>query len=54
MASLKAEKPVGTQPSVPAAKKASAKTPPASKSAQKKTREPKKKASGSKAAAKNN
>lgn len=42
MASLKAEKPVGTQPSAPA-KKASAKAPPASKSAQKKPREPKKK-----------
>ncbi|KAM3217421.1 hypothetical protein P3S67_000426 [Capsicum chacoense] len=54
MASVKAEKPVGTQPSAPATKKASTKAPLTSKSTQKKTREPKKKASGSKAAAKNN
>lgn len=43
MASMKAEKPVGTQPSAPAAKKASTKAPPASKSSQKKPRETKKK-----------
>lgn len=43
MASIKVEKPVGTQPSAPAPKKASNKAPSASKSAQKKPRETKKK-----------
>lgn len=43
MASMKAEKPVGTQPSTSTIKKPSTKAPPTSKSAPKKAREPKKK-----------
>ncbi|KAG5608181.1 hypothetical protein H5410_019462 [Solanum commersonii] len=43
MASIKIEKPVGTQPSASTIKKTSTKAPTASKSTPKKTREPKKK-----------